>query len=220
MAVMAAMAVVAIGSQLMGASAAKKAAQAQADAARANAVNQITQIKKGQSNIMSNMLFNEQKLGLDVQRAEIDFKQKYIQRLEGYNQVRDTQLVSIGYQGRTLSSIQGIQASGDHAFDYDLKVDEANANMVKINLNLANSMSQLQLQRDYDSGNAAIEANVTAAKYGGQAASAQAEMAGWNATSNILSTVAKYGDFGSSSGSTGSDSSINPHNQGDMSGEG
>ena len=106
--------------------------------------------------------------GLPYKNLQIDanYMQNFIQRLEGYNMVLDTQKVSAGYQGRTTSSLQGVEAAGALDFEFDKKIMELNRDQSKIAVNLDNTYANLGLARDMASAASARDASKTAQGWG------------------------------------------------------
>jgi len=106
--------------------------------------------------------------GLAYKNLQIDanYMQNFIQRLSGYNQVRNTQLVAVGYQGRTTDSLQGVQAAGDLNFEFDNKIAGLNRDQMKINIDLNNTYANLQMGRDLESASMAKSASKSAQGWG------------------------------------------------------
>ena len=106
--------------------------------------------------------------GLAYKNLQIDanYMQNFIQRLSGYNQVRNTQLVAVGYQGRTTDSLQGVQAAGDLNFEFDNKIAGLNRDQMKINVDLNNTYANLQMGRDLESASMAKSASKSAQGWG------------------------------------------------------
>lgn len=200
---MAAMAAVSVASSLIGASSASSAASKQAalqtKQAEENAWMQSqAAIEKGRiersnaqmeaNNRAFNMSFNEEVMSFNVAATDLNFQVNYMQRLEGYNKVRDSQLTTIGYQGRTVDSLSGVKAAQDDAFEYDNKVDELNREMSQISLSLAHTQNNLNMQRDQESTYSVITASKAAQGYAQQNASLGASQASASAWSQASAT--------------------------------
>ena len=131
----------------------------------AAARNQKAQIAQQQYNQRVQMSFNEEAIKTEIGQIDLNFDQQYMQRLESYNQMRNTQLVGVGYQGRTMSSISAVQKADDLDFEYDNKIDEMNRNLSKKAAEIGISQQNLGLQRDIASGDMAKSAVANAAKW-------------------------------------------------------
>jgi len=221
------MAVVSLAAGAASASAADSAAQTGSANQRARAMEQqyndtlnanergrieSSQIERELNNTFFNKSFNEEAQRFNAKKADLDFLQRFSQRLDGYNKVRSTQLASIGYQGRTVSSLKGINTSQEEAFKYDNEVDELNRQMVQFSIDLSGHQTNLNMMRDIESaysnlaavkagqGQAVQNANLNA---GQSIASANSEAAArssaaWgnfatDSIGTIGSTVGKYG---------------------------
>ena len=103
--------------------------------------------------------FNEEKLKTDLKKVDMDFQNRFIQRLEGYTEVRNVQLVTVGYQGRAIESLAGVNAADDANFAYDDKVDELNHEMATISTELNNTYSNMGIDREIESADNAITAS-------------------------------------------------------------
>lgn len=131
----------------------------------AAAANQKAQIAQQQYNQRMQISFNEEAIKTEIGQIDLNFDQQYMQRLESYNQLRGTQLVGVGYQGRTMSSISAVQKADDLDFEYDNKIDEMNRNLSKKAAEIGMSQQNLGLQRDIASGDMAKSAVSNAAKW-------------------------------------------------------
>lgn len=136
----------------------------------ASARSQKAAIAQQQYNMRMQASFNAEALPGQLKKAEIDFESQYIQRLEGYNQARNVQLVTAGYQGKTADSLLHIQQADDLAFDYDNKMANLELDLNKKAIEMGVTQQNLGLQRDIESGNQAKSAITSAARW--QAASA------------------------------------------------
>jgi len=106
--------------------------------------------------------FNEEKLRLDTRKIQMDYLDRFVQRGEAYNKVRNVQLSQVGYQGRTLNSLQGIMASDDANFEYDNEVDSLNEELNLIELDLQNTYANWNIDRQAEEAENQIKANVEA----------------------------------------------------------
>lgn len=106
--------------------------------------------------------FNEESLKTDIIGADIDFASAFGQRMEGYNAVRNNQLVTAGYQMRTADSMANIQKADDYNLDYDNKVAELNLHITKSTLELNNARQTMGLETDIQSANMAQSASRSA----------------------------------------------------------
>ena len=106
-------------------------------------------------------------------KANIDYSSEFLQRLEGYNMVRGQQIALVGYQGRTIDSVKGVQEAGEADYNYDIEISKINKDLLE---------SNITIQANHN--NAILEADKQIAKAGGDVASTQQSIA---ITSDALS---------------------------------
>ena len=128
--------------------------------AKAAAEQSMLEKQKYDMNIKAS--FNAEALKTDIISADIDFAFAFGQRLDGYNAVRNNQLVSAGYQMRTADSFANVQKADDYNKDYDDKVAELNLHITKSTLKLNNAYSTMGLEADKASATAAQSASRSA----------------------------------------------------------
>jgi hypothetical protein len=104
------------------------------------------------------MAFNAEILKTEMNKADIGFAQDFGKRLDTYNHVRNTQLVTAGYQMRTMDSYSDIQRADDYNYEYDNKLAEMELDLNKKSIEVSIAADNLGLTSDMASADLAISA--------------------------------------------------------------
>jgi len=145
------------------------AAAAQQDAINRQAyADRIAMIDK-KENIEFAREFNDKLQESDELQADINFADDYARRLENYNLIYDNQNISLGYQGRTVESIENVRAADEAAWEYDNKWAQIQLDTNKAMMNVTYAQKTLEAVNSISSINSGLSALASSQEAGIQA---------------------------------------------------
>lgn len=151
------------------------AAQAQQDAINRQAYADRVSMLDQQYNIEFAREFTAVQQESDELQADINFAEAFGERLKNYNLVYDNQNISLGYQGRTVSSIQNVRQADEMAWEYDNKIATLQLETDKAMMNISYAQKTLDAVNGLNSLDAGLS-SLASAQDAGIAASQTGNM--------------------------------------------
>lgn len=162
------------------------AAAAQQDAINRQAYADRISMIDQEENLEFAREFNEVLQESDELQADINFADDFSRRLENYNLVFDNQNISLGYQGRTVESIQNIRVADEAAWEYDNKWAQLQLDTNKAMMNVSYAQKNLESVNSLSAINSGLS-SLASAQSAGLDANATANM--WSNIGTVSSTT-------------------------------
>lgn len=172
------------------------AAAAQQDAINRQAYADRINLIDKKENLEFAREFNETLQESDELQADINFADDYARRLENYNLIYDNQNISLGYQGRTVESIENVRAADEAAWEYDNKWAQIQLDTNKAMMNVSYAQKNLEAVNSISAINTGLSSLASSQEAGIQA-SQTANM--WSNIGTVTSSATMMASYSSTS---------------------